>query len=292
MINTFRQLRIRRSIQYPIKIAAICDGLIPSVELCIVQPLRYLTDRHKIQHEIYFEGRSLPIEEMKGYDIILVMRSCASETLLAVQELKHSAKIIFMADDNIIAALDEFPPENAIRRHYEHLNARHNFPALMQCSDVVVVFSRAMRDDFQSIAKRIVVAPAISGIELSGIEDADASHVRAGTELRLGYAGSSTHQHDVSLLGDSLPRLLQEIPNLFVESIDQKLNNISGHPRYRHLEAVKGLDQFFRLLQSRKWDLGLSPCAKINLIGPRQTTNIDLMRRSVFLVFIRIERPL
>lgn len=244
------------------RVIAIADAT-ASTELCVQLPLQYMAQHLGVDYSIY-DAASLPTREVwKSADLILLMRSFSRECTDLVRDAKEDGiPIVYMTDDDMESLLISKPgsPEIAcLIEHMKAVGAQENIQELVRQSDLTIVFSESLQNKFSKLGK-IRTAPAPAGIELY---DALADVCRADretSEIRIGFAGSLSHGRDVSIVIPALKLLLAKYPGrVVVESIGQKIEELSTHPSYRHFDHVVGMKDYTLLMHQRSWDIGLAP---------------------------------
>jgi glycosyltransferase involved in cell wall biosynthesis len=241
-----------------LKITAVGDGQIPSVELVLTRPLTYLAQRLNVAFELYYADHLPAAEQCRDSDIIIVMRAVDGGTLNFVREAREGsgAAVIYIVDDDF----DAIDAQSPLGRRLIQLNAKENERALAMLADCVLVFTEAMRNKFKPLARRVRLAPSTAGLESFSTGLGSAPEYKAPDEVRIGFAGSSTHASSVKIVVPALLDILAEYGlRLKVETIGQEIEALRDHPHYRHFSSISGLDQFFRFLQLRRWDIGLAP---------------------------------
>ncbi len=247
----------------PMRILAVGDAT-TSTELCVHWPLDFMAQHLGVEYT-YYDVHSLPADEelLEKADVLLLMR-CFTPSCV---DLVHHAErmglsIVYMTDDDFERLIDSEPGSPALAGLIEQLRSIHaaeNIREMAASTDLAIVFSEDLRQKFAERTKTCLV-PAMAGVEFyDRLTDQPRSEDQSD-EIRIGYAGSLTHDRDVALITPSLRVLLDKHdPYLVVESIGQRIDGLVGHPRYRHFDHVAGLPAFSVLQHARSWDIGLAP---------------------------------
>ncbi|MCJ2073102.1 glycosyltransferase [Methylobacterium sp. J-030] len=248
----------------PIRVLAISDGEnTPSAEICLELPLNYLSSQGKISYEIRGEFNLPEGDFWRWSDVVMILRGATDRVAdLALQASNAGKTVIYITDDDIQGLLDDLPANDEIRRHYESINALENIRKMVAISSRVLVYSDLVKDRFSKISRNVEIVSAAADFERIKSLKYSAVIDKSDDELRIGYAASGARQDDLDLLGDALPSLLEKFPNLYLETIDHRIDHIAHHPRYRTFEKVDGLENFYKLLLSRDWDVGIAPLAE------------------------------
>jgi len=235
----------------PLRILAIGDGDIASIKLGLQIPLAWMARMLGIKYRLIYAS-DLPGTPTRGIDLVLIMRVCDKKSLSFAQGLKDKRiPYIYMTDDD----LGLVDPETPFVADLVAMNAHDNIVAFAQSATAVVVFSEALRDKFSQYNKETHLLPASSGL-LHPLKQPAPSCSHA--EQRIGFAGGVLHADNLALIENVMRDLLEANPALVFETIGQQSPGLMGHPRYRHFPHGE-MDDFFQLLQSRAWTIGLAP---------------------------------
>src|SRR5262249_30416730 len=85
-----------------LRVLAIGDGDIASVELTLAIPLEYLSQTHGLSFRLIYANQQPALEDCRGFDLIMAMRVYDPHTLSIVRAL-HSdgVPVIYMTDDDL-----------------------------------------------------------------------------------------------------------------------------------------------------------------------------------------------
>lgn len=260
----------------PMRILAVGDAT-TSTELCVHWPLDFMAQYLGVEYT-YYDVQSLPVDKelLEKADVLLLMRCFTSSCVDLVRDAKSlGLSIVYMTDDDFERLIDSEPGSPALAGLIDHLrsiNAAENIREMAASSDLAMVFSEDLRQKFAERTNTRLV-PAMAGVEFYDRLTDQPRPEDQSNEIRIGYAGSLTHDRDVALITPSLGALLDKHdPYLIVESIGQRIEGLVGHPRYRHFDHVAGLPAFSVLQHARSWDIGLAPL-EMTLFNEAKTDN-------------------
>jgi glycosyltransferase involved in cell wall biosynthesis len=236
-----------------IRILAIGDGEIPSIELVVARPLSNLSHGLGFDYRLVYPHCLPAVDQCRDIDLLIIARACDPATLALARVLTAGGvPLIFMMDD----ALELIDPDSVLGQHLRATHAIAAVTELARMATTVIVFSEALARSFSQYSSDVRLMPSIAGIESHLLPEPSLLHP---DEVRIGFAGSITHANNLAVVGEALRALLEERPSLVFETIGQPLSVLEGHSRYRHFPFVQGLDAFFALLKRRAWDVGLAP---------------------------------
>ncbi|MFJ6327204.1 MULTISPECIES: glycosyltransferase family 4 protein [unclassified Rhizobium] len=231
-------------------VVGVGDGPNPSTELLLHRPLHALRE-YGYSSEVFLEDCLPPTDVLRGVDVVLLARATRDTTLHFAQEAKkEGARVIYMIDDDLFALAEDrgLDPSFADRIN-----------SLLNLSDRVVAFSPELVATLRPKVASIQELPVYSNIEYFDMLEKTTRPLGAPFEVRIGYAGTSTHAGDIALIEDVLLSIISARPNVVVESIGQFFPRLADETRYRYWKEVQGIREFENLLYSRNWTIGLAP---------------------------------
>lgn len=246
----------------PIQIIAIGDAT-ASTDMCVRMPLEWMSRQFGMAYALYDQHQPPPAEVLRGIDILILMRCHTHACLDIVEQAKHDgAAVFYMTDDDLeslVCSEPGSPQLAALINNLRKSGATDNVRALADASDRAFVFSKALKERFSPLVET-KIAPAFAGVELYDALGPAVRSPQERDEIRVGYAGSLSHDRDVAAVIPVLERLLKKYPRLVVETIGQRFNGaLATHPRYRAFDHISGLPDYIALQHSRSWDIGLAP---------------------------------
>lgn len=234
------------------RVVFLADGDIPSVSLTL-DPIRSVLGRFGAEPEVHYEGAFPLVSELLGADLVMMMRLASAGALEYARAIKAGGvPLVYLLDDDF----DHLPAGSPLARRYAEMGASGNIGKLAELADEVVVWSAALAEKLGRHARRINRVKAVSNVERL---DAWRQEPGPADPVRVGYAGGTTHADDLAMIGKALKKVLEDRPEVEIESIGLKLAFLDGHPRYRHFPGVPDMDAYYRLVASRKWTVGLAP---------------------------------
>lgn len=236
-------------------IAAVADAMIPSCEILLCRPLEQIKSVYGIDYNISFQSEALDEVILDQASILVLLRTTSPASLAAAKYAqRHGIPVVYLMDDDLL-----------------HLEKRFGGPfdlsagevrtvrLLMRLAQQVIVFSANLFEDLRPTVphlKRLAPAADIEFFDELGVH----FEQRAETdEVRIGYAGTSTHGADTALISSALQELLESRPNVVVETIGQTIEALNGHPRYRAFSEIAGIRDFAKFLLTRRWAVALAP---------------------------------
>lgn len=244
----------RRATRPPLKILAVGDGPIVSMELICQRPLAWLARTIGLQYAVTYAGALPALVDCRDLDLLLVVRAYDAETLTWVRQLAdRGVPVIYLVDDD----LRQIDSDSPTFQHMAALNASDNIVEFARLAREVWTFSEALRESFSPYARHVRVMPAIAGPDM--LPEPHLPAPGEPDEIRFGFAGSITHAQNATLIESVVHELLEARPRLIFESIGQVFEGLVGHPRYQHFEALPSLDAFFEFLRSRAWTAAVAP---------------------------------
>lgn len=166
----------------PLRILAIGDGDIASIELSLRIPLRWMSRMLRVKYSLIYTP-DLPKSPGRDIDLVLLMRVYDKRSVSFIRSLKQmDIPYIYMMDDD----LDLIDPETPLGAVLEAADARSNIATIAKFASAVMVFSEPLREKFRRYNHETFLMPAPSGL-LHSLERTTPSC--PSPELRIGFAG-------------------------------------------------------------------------------------------------------
>ncbi len=236
-----------------LRIVAIGDGPIPSIFLGLDMPLSDIAVQHGGRFSLHYEN-DLPTEAiLRSAHIVFMKRVCSDASVAAARFVAaQQIPLIYMLDDDF----DQLDPESPLGRRYRDMNGPRNIRQICELADHVVTWTGPLAQKLRPFARRVSRFNGPSNVE---IFETFPPVTRSDNQIVIGYAGGSTHGLDLEIVKPALLQILNLYPNVRVESIGLELIWLKDNPRYTHFQGKADLKEYYQLVASRGWDVGLAP---------------------------------
>ncbi|MBP3454380.1 MAG: glycosyltransferase [Clostridia bacterium] len=257
-----------------ISVLVIYAGLIPSVEISVLIPLRYLAQQGKIDLVAGAAGELNLKAVLPQCDLVVFSRCCMPHEYIVLDYVRQlNIPYVYDIDDNFFRLAEAKEPTQMFLQQEGVLD---NLRAFISYAQLVKTGSEQLRQDMQAYNRNIVIHPYVFDFELIS-ERTPFSKDEEG-KIVIGYAGSLVHSKDLKNITDALasiarkyaPRVRFEFYGAKPEQsgkLDPKLLEISTFIRYQPDYA-----SFIRDVSGRGWDIALAPLAD-NIANRSKTNN-------------------
>lgn len=161
----------------------------------------------------------------------------------------------------LVAELDDYieiTPDHPLYNEHMRLDAPTFTRALLTVADVVTTTTEELATELREYNKNVVILPNCLDFELWGKEPLE----NDSDEIRIVWAGSSTHEADLLMLKPAIMEILEKYPQAkFLYAGDGNLwkkNLFEKHPRTEYIEPTD-LDSWPAKLRSFRADIGVAP---------------------------------
>jgi glycosyltransferase involved in cell wall biosynthesis len=191
----------------PIRLAAALVNNGPGqIQACgyvrVIQPLTHPALADTIRLTVTSAGRLASSEA----DLILVQRIAVQDMETAERIVdgcrRRGSRLLFEIDDDLFHLPDDHPESQAYAGRLEAAKR------LARAADVVLVSTETLRRQMQSFNAETVVLPNYLDDRLW--KPPSASQEFAPTDIRIVYAGTTSHRNDLELLGRAVRKLRPE----------------------------------------------------------------------------------
>jgi glycosyltransferase involved in cell wall biosynthesis len=237
-----------------------------SIDACALFRM-FLPHIHTPGSVFHFKEGGLVIDQFSHCKIVVVQRLCTQENYEAIKALKrHGMKIVYDLDDNLWAV----PSYNPAHRVFRHMEGGFRFCAA-ECDAVTVstaplkvaAFNAFSRNKHTKRIPPIRVIP--NSMDFDWIAPVPEQYrKKKDGKVVLGWAGTNTHAGEVDEVFNLLPKLLEMLPNLYLEFVGLpapaafKKDGEVVHPRVREREFVP-IAEFPVRWSSWQWDISIAP---------------------------------
>ncbi|PVZ45243.1 hypothetical protein DD556_17335 [Phaeobacter sp. JL2872] len=259
----------------PKKVLFIANGLLPTLQLCFLKPLKPLvasgemtcdllseqdlTERFPREH-LSETARDWFVQQISSHapDIIVCCRYSGphSEAILEYGQ-QNNVPVIFHVDDDLL----NIPRELGEKKYKAHNNPNrlHTVRTLLTGADLRYYSTKKLQQRFRDQG---FYGPAfVGGINCAGqiLREAQPGPVR-----RIGYMGFD-HAHDFEVALPALETYLERNPKVTFElfgSIPMPERLLRFGDRIQVIPPVRDYASFLQALADRHWDIGICPLAQ------------------------------
>jgi glycosyltransferase involved in cell wall biosynthesis len=247
---------------FPFKIVIIAEGLLPSVVISIINPLKYFQKFYNISYDVFSIGdilRNRVIVDYDKYDIAIFVRILSRESIdhVLIPFVNLKKKIIYIIDDDF----ENIDSSTDIGKYLLSLNPKENIKIFCQTVDHVVVSAKSLFERYKQFNNNITIIPGFIDFENinSIVRDKD---LKGSTDyLVIGYASSDYNYVNLKPVLSALREILLRYKNkvrfeLFFKTIPEELKDL---PNVKTIDPISDINEFYKELSKRNWDIGLAP---------------------------------
>ena len=237
-----------------LRVLAVADGMIPSVELVLAQPLAWLAERGHVDYSLQLVNHTRPAT-VSEYDLLIVMRSFMPDArALAQAAVASGVPVIYAIDDDF----ETVDPTTTLGRYLQKNRAWERVLDMCTHARQVWAFSEAIRQKIRRVQPHVVIPPAIASIET--IDRIRATRGLALSSRRvIGYGASKYHRDDLAYIAPVLRRILDEHKDVELQIIGVSAGDLASHPRVQQIPAATSVEAYYELLAGLDWTIGLAP---------------------------------
>ncbi len=225
----------------PLRVVVVRAEALPTDEIYIGEPMRSLVAAGDM--ELVFVDTD--DEEIEGLacgttiapgDVVIVVRYATSRWLRRLAAAKPDVSIVYLMDDDFLAAIDTPGLPQPYRRRMADV-ARFDLPAMLALADRVVVTSDYLARAYASPKTALLEPPWIRC-------DVGLDHHAVGGPLRIGYHGTNSHADDLEMIAPALISALDACPQARLElfSASAAVGRLGEHPRVDILAPTSWAD--------------------------------------------------
>lgn len=248
----------RESITRP-RVLVIYAGLIPSVEISVLIPLRYLAKRGRIELHAGTVAELDISHELCWCEIVVFSRSCLTHELPVLCKVRQlHIPYIYDLDDNFFRLAEEKEPTQLFLQEPGVMETLKYF---VSGARVVKTGSEQMVREMEPYNSNIVIHPYVFDFSLlkkrkPSWKDRDL--------VTIGYAGSLVHSEDLMMVCEVLNRIAQEYPSVrfaFYGAKPQNTEMLSSTllERCEFVPFQQDYRAFLADLSARGWTIALAP---------------------------------
>jgi len=250
----------------PIDVLVIAAGIIPSVEIGVLQPLQALKQRDNLSYDTKMESEVTKAMIAAANTIIFVrsVEPAAYELLEMARSLNK--RVVYVIDDNFL----ELNPATPVGQYYAEPARRDTFIKFLANSDIVKVDAPEMGNYvFERFNRNVVYFPASVDFEWLDQQERDE---RPKSQIVIGYEGGAKEE-DFAPVVQALHKVLATYGNkVRLEFFGFVPPSLAGHPNVHHEAGGIAYREFLKKLNRCNWDIGLAPLSD-NLFNRCKTNN-------------------
>lgn len=220
----------------------------------IISPYKELYKKRKIRYRLITLDKAKEITHHDLWDVdILVFQRIDFAPLLKVLRFakRNGVKTVYEIDDNLL----ELPPDNPGYVHYNRDEVRNTIIQFVKEVDFMTVSTEPLKEYFSRYNSNIIVLP-------NQIDREIFCHTskNTGDRIRIGFAGTVTHQGDFLQAIPALKRLQKEYKNriqlVFINFMPLEFRD---NPDVEFIPGIDYLPKFAKILAGANLDIGLAP---------------------------------
>lgn len=201
-----------------------------------------------------FRMDKLLLSDLEGFDVVVVQRQVTPENFKALQMLRKAGKkIVYDLDDNVW----QLPSSNPAQKYFKMME--DGFGYCVKEVNLITVSTQtlksAVRTALPNIKQEIIVVP--NSIDFDLFHESPLK--KDDDQVIVGWAGSNTHDADMTEVCYILPELLENNPKLNLEFVGGGVpRNLEGKERVRFKKWVP-VGEFANRFSSWSWDISMAP---------------------------------
>ena len=240
--------------QRPLNILVITCNHGAVAQVRILSPFRELHQRHLIQYRIFTlqEENEITHEDLEGVDIVIFQRIDFQPLIEVLRYARRQGILtIYEIDDNLL----ELPPQNPGYRHYHKPEVRKTIQCFLTESDHITVSTPKLREYFQKYNANISILPNQIDTQIYCYP-----HLKPAKQIRIGFAGTITHQIDLAQVIPALKRIQKKyrerVKLVFINFIPQEF---IGDQKVEFIPGIDFIPRYAKILADANLDIGLAP---------------------------------
>jgi glycosyltransferase involved in cell wall biosynthesis len=217
-----------------------------------------------------FRMERLDLRELQEYEVIVVQRQVTPQNYMALKKLKdYGKKLIYDLDDDVWS----LPASNPAQQMFKMVE--NGFGECMKWVDVITVSTQTLKGvvtaKLPHLKQEVLVTPNAIDFDLFQPSTLE----RDDDKVILGWAGSNTHDGDMTEISSVIPDLLKKYPKLYVEFVGG-----AAPKRLRGMDRVTSrpwvpVGEFANRFSSWSWDISMAPLNSIRFNNSK--SNIKML---------------
>jgi glycosyltransferase involved in cell wall biosynthesis len=247
-------------------VLVITAGIIPSLEIGVIQPLNALHNRENLQYEVKLENE-VSIEMIAAAKTIVFVRNVEPAAYSLLEWAKQLRKrTVYVIDDNFL----ELQPTTPVGLYYSDPVLRETFIKFLRNADIVKVDAPELGAYIQNKLNRdVVYFPA--SVDFDWLDE-QPKRDRESEQVVIGYEGGNKEE-DFTPVIPALNKILNYYGGFVrLEFYGYVPASLVGHPSVSHEEGNMDYKSFIQKLNQSNWNIGLAPLGD-NLFNKGKTNN-------------------
>lgn len=213
----------------------------------------FIPHLHTPNSMFLFRQDRLQLEDMKGFDVVVVQRQITPENQRAMQMLRADGKkIVYDTDDNLWA----LPSYNPAKKAFESM--QEGFDLCIKEAHVVTVSTQglatALKNRVPNLKAQVLVTP--NSLDFDIYRSAPLN--RNDGKIIVGWGGSNTHSGDLDEACKALTNCLQKFPVMELQFIGMIPDRMIGLERVSFRPWIP-VGEWANRFASFAWDIALAP---------------------------------
>ena len=241
----------------------------PSYVILVKKILSCLKKTLKVKRITYtlLEAHQIKKAYKLKFEILYNFKLFSTEAIALAYHCKaNGIPVLFECDDNFFS----ITYSNSRPLYQTNLDA--NLIAILQLSDITIVYSYQTLEDFSCFTQKICLLKTYQETIYKKLPS------RNRQTKTIGYAGSLSRDIDFLHLTPAIKQILDEDPNVSFEFMGYAPKELAVHPRVKITPWDKNYQHFFKTLTRKEWIAGLAPLADTNF--NRSKTNVKFREYS------------
>ncbi|MBU5350251.1 glycosyltransferase [Paenibacillus lautus] len=236
-------------------VLVIAAGIIPSLEIGVIQPLSALNKQENLQFDVKLET-DVTHEMIAAANTIVFVRN-VEPAAYALLELAHQLKkrTVYVIDDNFL----EIQPTTPVGEYYNDPIRRETFIKFLKNTQIIKVDAPDLGTYIHERYNRhVIYFPASIDFEwLDQHDRGDKSH----EQVVIGYAGGDKEEDFVPVIS-ALNKILDYYGGFVrLEFFGYLPPSLAEHPSVKYEGGGMEYKEFLKKLNQRNWNIGIAPLA-------------------------------
>lgn len=249
-----------------IDVLVIAAGMIPSLEIGVLQPFKVLKKRHNLQYDLKLE-HEVSKEMIAAADTIVFVRN-VEPSAYALLELAHQLRkrTVYVIDDNFL----EIQPTTSVGQYYCDPIRRETFIKFLRNAKTIKVDSPDLGIYIQErYNKNVIYFPG--SVDFDWLDQQDGAG-RDREQIVIGYAGGDKEE-DFAPVIPALNKILDYYGGFIrLEFFGYLPASFADHASVKYVGGGMEYKDFMKKLNRCNWDIGIAPLAN-NLFNKGKTNN-------------------
>ncbi|MFD0710695.1 glycosyltransferase family 1 protein [Paenibacillus sp. GCM10027626] len=234
-------------------VLVISAGIIPSLEIGVIQPLDGLKKRENLRYDVKLED-DVSHEMIAAADTIIFVRNVEPAAFMLLElAQKLGKRTVYVIDDNFL----EIKPTTPVGEYYSDPVRRETFIKFLQTAHIVKVdapeLGAYIHDRFN---KNVVYFPA--SVDFDWLDEQKQSD-RDDEQIVIGYEGGNKEE-DFAPVIPALNKILDYYGGFVrLEFFGYVPASLADHPSVKYEEGGMEYKEFMKKLIRCNWDIGIAP---------------------------------